>query len=199
LEDTPRSISEQARESGAKEKKQKNTKKAKKGPYNWAVKVFFLTLGISAIFGLLSSETKDFPIWAALLVLFFFVAIGIAFDIIGMAVVSADEKPFHAMAARRIKAAKNAIWLVRKADTVSSFCNDVIGDISGVMSGACAAAVAIRLFGDGNFWGGIIVSAVVSAAIVGGKAIGKPFALNNSQKIVFFAAKILSVFSKKGK
>lgn len=199
MEDTPRSTPAQGRDE-IKEKKQKNTKKQKKtSPYNWAVKVFLLTLGISAIFGLLSSETKSFPVWAALLVLFFFVAVGIFFDTIGMAVVSADEKPFHAMAARKIRGAKKAIWLVRKADTVSSFCNDVIGDISGVMSGACAAAVAIRLFGDGNFWGGIIVSAVVSASIVGGKAIGKPFALNNSQKIVFFVAKALSVFSKKSK
>ena len=71
----------------------------------------------------------------AFLILLVIVMVGIIFDIIGVAVTSADEKPFHSMAARKVPGSQEAIKLLRNAERVSSICNDVVGDICGVVSG----------------------------------------------------------------
>ena len=41
--------------------------------------------------------------------------------------------------------ARQAIYIVRNADRVSNFCNDVIGDISGIISGTAVAFVVLKL------------------------------------------------------
>ncbi|MFQ8767640.1 MAG: hypothetical protein ACLR8U_14850 [Oscillospiraceae bacterium] len=43
------------------------------------------------------------------------------FDIIGVAVTAADEKPFHSMASRKVPEAGEALKLIRNAGRVSSF------------------------------------------------------------------------------
>ena len=63
----------------------------------------------------------------AFVVLACFILLGIVFDIIGVAVTAADERPFHSMAAHRTPGAREALGLIRKANKVSSFCNDVVG------------------------------------------------------------------------
>ena len=60
----------------------------------------------------------------AFVILLVFISIGILFDIIGVASTVATEKRFHSMAARRVNGAKQAIWIVRNAEKVGSFCND---------------------------------------------------------------------------
>jgi hypothetical protein len=102
------------------------------------------------------------------------------------------------MAAQKIKAGKTGLSLIRKADQVSSFCNDVIGDICGVVSGSAAATVALRLamiMGIGSLWVNLILCGFVSAITVGGKAIGKAIGMNYSVEIVTIVAKIVSVFT----
>ncbi len=69
----------------------------------------------------------------------------IFFDIIGIAVTTAKEMPFHAMAANKVEEAKYAIKLVKNASQVSNFCNDVIGDISGIISGSLGATIIFKL------------------------------------------------------
>lgn len=54
-------------------------------------------------------------------------------------------KPFHSMAAHREKGAKEALMLLRSASRVSSVCNDVVGDICGIVSGSTAAVIVTRL------------------------------------------------------
>jgi CBS domain containing-hemolysin-like protein len=103
------------------------------------------------------------------------------------------------MAAQKIKAGKTGLALIRKADQVSSFCNDVIGDICGVVSGSAAATVALRLaerMGMESLWVNLILCGLVSAITVGGKAIGKAIGLNYSVEIVTIVAKIVSVFTR---
>ncbi len=46
------------------------------------------------------------------------------------------------MAAKKVPGAAECIMLLRHADRVASICNDVIGDICGVVSGAAAATIA---------------------------------------------------------
>ena len=102
----------------------------------WVVTVFLITVVISGIISLVSDEVMDsssLPV--AFLILLAIVMVGIVFDIIGMAVATADEKPFHSMAARKVPGSQEAIRLLRNAERVSSICNDVVGDICGVVSG----------------------------------------------------------------
>ena len=133
----------------------------------WVVTVFLITVVISGIISLVSDEVMDsssLPV--AFLILLAIVMVGIIFDIIGMAVASADEKPFHSMAARKVPGSQEAIRLLRNAERVSSICNDVVGDICGVVSG-------------------------VAGLTVGGKAIGKTFAVNSCTQIVHMVGKVL--------
>ena len=119
------------------------SKKERLRTIRWVVTVFFTTLVVSGLIGLVSDEvmaSSSLPVAFGLLL--FIVLLGIVFDIIGMAVASADEKPFHSMAARKVPGAQEAIRLLRNAERVSSICNDVVGDICGVVSGSASATIA---------------------------------------------------------
>ena len=188
------------------EKKENKSKPTKKKSlfslvnWKWVITAFLSSLVISIILSLLSSEVLSIvPIIAAVLILFAFVFIGIIFDIIGLAVATANEKPFNSMAAQKIKAGKTGLALIRKADQVSSFCNDVIGDICGVVSGSAAATVAIRLamiLGMESLWVNLTLCGLVSAITVGGKAIGKAIGLNYSIEVVTLVAKTVAIFTR---
>ena len=133
----------------------------------------------------------------AFVILFAFIALGILFDIIGVASTVATEKRFHSMAARRVKGAKQAIWIARNAEKVGSFCNDVVGDISGIISGATSAVIITRLTQDGTDMRSVILSLVITGCVssltIGGNAIGKTFAISHSEDIVFLTGRVLSI------
>ena len=135
----------------------------------------------------------------AFIILLLIVLIGIVFDIIGVAVTSADEKPFHSMAARKVIGAQEAIGLLRKADKVSSICCDVIGDICGVVSGSASAAIVTQILSNFEFSIPQIISlgmsALVAGMTVGGKAIGKGFAIDSSTTIVHTVGKVIWSFA----
>ena len=162
----------------------------------WVVTIFFTTILISGTISLLSDEIMARSGMAvAFLILLFIILIGIIFDIIGVAVTSADEKPFHSMAARKVPGAQEAIRLLRNAERVSSICNDVIGDICGVVSGSASATIAAQVLAKFDFSWPMVVSLVMSALVagltVGGKAIGKTFAMNSCTTIVHTAGKLI--------
>ena len=129
--------------------------------------------------------------------LIFFILVGVLFDIIGLAVAAAEEKQFHSMAARKIQSAKYAVKLIRNAEKVSSFCNDVIGDIAGIMSGATGTVIAAVLFfgENANIIGSFLITAGVAAITVGGKAFGKSVAINHSNYIVNIVSKVIYFFA----
>lgn len=133
----------------------------------------------------------------AFVILFAFIALGILFDIIGVASTVATEKRFHSMAARRVKGAKQAIWIARNAEKVGSFCNDVVGDISGIISGATSAVIITRLTQDGTDIRSVILSLIITGCVssltIGGKAVGKTFAISHSEDIVFLTGRVLSI------
>ena len=162
----------------------------------WVITIFFVTIIVSALISLVSEEVMaSSSILVAFLILFVIVLIGILFDIIGVSVTSADETPFHAMAARKVPGAKESIRLLRKAEKVSSICNDVVGDICGVVSGSASATIAAQVLQNLDFsWPRMVtllMSALVAGLTVGGKAIGKTFAVNSSTQIVHSVGKFL--------
>ena len=112
-------------------------KRERQKTIRWVVTIFLVTIVVSGTISLLSDlimSGSSMPV--AFLILLVIIFIGIVFDVIGMAVASADEKPFHSMAARKVPGAQEAIRLLRNAERVSSICNDVVGDICGVVSGS---------------------------------------------------------------
>ena len=171
-------------------------KKERNKTIRWVVTIFFLTILISGTISLLSDEIMSRSgMVVAFIILLFIVLVGILFDIIGVAVTSADEKPFHSMAARKVVGAQEAIRLLRNAERVSSICNDVIGDICGVVSGSASATIAAQILSNFEFsWPNavsLVMSALVAGLTVGGKAIGKTFAINSCTVIVHTAGKII--------
>ncbi len=177
------------------------TKKKKKN--NWPLIVTILAFFISLLFSFISeSIMPKVGIIIGIIILILFILIGIIFDMIGVAVTSSNEEPLHAMSSKKIKGAKKAVSFKKNADKVSSFCNDVIGDICGIISGSAGVTVAIGLSNRFNlnlFWTSLIVTALIAALTIGGKAFCKKIALLNSHKIVYMTAKIISKLEKKKK
>ena len=176
-----------------------STKREQKKQANWVVTIFCVTILVSATISFLSNEIMAASgMLVAFLILLAIVAIGIMFDIVGVAVTSADEKPFHSMASRRVPGAKEAIALLRNAGKVSSICNDVVGDICGVVSGAASASIAARVLAMGDFslpqLVTLAMSALVAGLTVGGKAVGKTVAIRSCTDIVYLVGKILAAF-----
>lgn len=165
------------------------SKKERNKTIRWVVTIFLVTIFVSGLISLGSEELMaGSSIAVAFLILFAIVLLGIVFDIIGMAVASADEKPFHSMAARKVPGAQEAISLLRNAERVSSICNDVVGDICGVVSGSASATIAAQVLQNFEFsWPRLIsllMSALVAGFTVGGKAVGKTLAINSCTAIV---------------
>ncbi|MGD8401752.1 MAG: hypothetical protein PVH64_12615 [Bacillota bacterium] len=157
-------------------------------PVSHALKIAVITFGVSLIISYLSG----FSLGLGLSIGFLFVVIlvGIIFDIIGTAVTSAAESPFHAMSAAKVRGAKEAIYLVRHADRTANFCNDVVGDIAGTLSGALAAGIVVAALGQAtNSLINAAVIATIAACTVGGKALGKSYAIKQANRIVFAVGK----------
>lgn len=162
----------------------------------WVVTIFLVTIVISGTISFISDEVMaNSGIVTAFLILLAIILVGIIFDIIGMAVATADEKPFHSMAARKVPGAQASIRLLRNAERVSSICNDVVGDICGVVSGSASATIAAQILRSMDFgWPQIIsllMSALCAGLTVGGKAIGKTFAVNSATEIVHTVGKLI--------
>ncbi len=177
-------------------------KKNKKSNHNvWIVKVFVLTFLLTIAFMFLSDITiSPSSLIIAILIVLLIIVINIIFDAIGVAVTSCEIAPILAMSARKVPGSRRALSLVKNADRVSSICGDVIGDICGIVSGASSTVIVAKILLLGPTIGEtiftILVSSIVAAITVGGKAIGKRLAITHSREIVMFTAKILSVFGE---
>ena len=142
----------------------------------------------------------NLSLFLGIIVTLIFIMIGILFDIVGVAVTSADESVFHSMSSRKVKGARVAVKFKKNADKVSSFCCDVIGDICGVISGAAGTTIAAILVTQYHYnvlLVGLIITAIISSLTIGGKAIGKSFAINKSNIIMYKFVYFLSFFLKK--
>lgn len=171
-------------------------KKERNKTIRWVVTIFFVTIFVSGVISLVSDAVMSASgIVVAFLILLAIILVGILFDIVGVAVTSADEKPFHSMAARKVPGAQDAIKLLRNAERVSSICNDVVGDICGVVSGSASATIAAQVLENFEFsWPQIVtlvMSALVAGFTVGGKAIGKTFAMNSCTTIIAAVGRVV--------
>ena len=171
-------------------------KRERRKNVRWVITIFVMTIVISGAISLASDEVMaNSSIFVAFGILLSIIFLGILFDNVGMAVATADEKPFHSMAARKVPGAQEAIRLLRNAERVSSICNDVVGDICGVVSGSASATIAALVLTsvDVGWPRGIslLMSALVAGLTVGGKAIGKSVAVKSCTQIVHLVGRVL--------
>ena len=182
------------------ETKRKERINKKKADMRWIVKIIIIAFTLS--FGLSYVSQVTLPklsIVGGILVTLLFVSIGILFDIVGVAVTSSDEKVFHSMNSRKVKGADVAVKFKKNASKVSNFCCDVVGDVCGIISGTAAttiAAVVAEKFNFSILFTGLSIAAIVAALTIGGKALGKGFAINKSNIILYEFAKVISIFYK---
>lgn len=174
----------------------------KSGNSRWVAFITLWTFLLALSFSFFSEMVvRNLKLVVAYVILIIIIIIGIIFDIIGIAVTASDEKPLNGMAAQRIPGAKEAVRLHKNAGAVSNFCNDVIGDICGIVSGAAGAVIAARFVAIyPSIKGatlGMLLSSFIAAVTVGGKAVGKNIAINNASEITFKTGRFLNFFDKK--
>lgn len=166
----------------------------------WIAQIAFISFFISIFMSFFSEITlKNVNLIISIMITLFFIFLGVIFDIVGVSVTSSDEKVFHSMNSRRVKGANVAVKFKKNADKVSSFCCDVIGDICGVISGAAGVvitAILIRETGMNELFITLITTAVIASLTITGKAIGKSFAINKSNIILYEFSKLVSYFYK---
>ena len=164
----------------------------------WIVIVTLLAFFISIIFSFFSEIiTSNANSIIATTIILVFIGLGIIFDMVGVSITVADIKTFNSMATKKVRGAKLAVKLIQNNEKASSFCNDVIGDICGIVSGSAGVALAgiiaknlyINIFGPT-----LIITAIIAALTIGGKAIGKATAINKSTPILFKFSKFASYF-----
>ncbi len=178
----------------AKKVKFKEVKVKKQSP-----KILLLIIGLTFVIATLFSYIfevllGDVPLLVAFFLLISIIIIGIIFDGMGNAVVAVDEVSFHSMAASKVKGAKESITLIRNAPMVANLFNDVIGDICGIISGSTATAIVLSIengFGIQSVLLSIAMSGFVAALTVGGKALGKSFAIARARYIVYYVGIVM--------
>lgn len=192
-----------------KKYKEKYSKKVNKKPvknkklvdYKWIITVTLLAFFISLIFSFVSEITiPNANSIIATIIILLFIGIGILFDMIGIAITVADLKTFNSMATKQVKGARIAVKLIRNNEKASSFCNDVIGDICGIISGSAGVALSAIIANSFNlnlFVVSLIITATIAALTIGGKAVGKATAINKSTPILFRFSQAIACFYRK--
>ena len=176
------------------------TKEKRYVDYKWIIKIILITFVISLSLSFVSGVTlPSVPTIIGILLVLIFILIGVIFDMIGVSVTAADLSVFNSMSSRKVKGARLAVKFKKNADKVSSFCNDVIGDICGIISGGTGIAISNLLANSlslNHLITTLIITAVIASLTIGGKALGKSVAINNSTKILYMFTRFLAVFTR---
>ena len=163
----------------------------------WIITTFIITFFLAMLFGGVSNVViEKMNIIMAVIVLVFVIALGIIFDMIGMAIATCEEAPFHAKAAKKHSGAKEVIKLLKEKDKATNICNDLIGDICGIISGSACALISVKLSAILNMdivIVSLVLSALVATITVGGKAIGKGISMNNAENIMYMVGAVLHI------
>ena len=168
--------------------------------FRWVITITLIAFIISLFFSsitdiVISRLNATIGVLITLLIIF----IGVMFDMIGVAVTAADLKPFNSVASKKVKGSITAIGLIKNAEKVAAFCNDVIGDVCGVVSGSVGILISGTIAKELSTPVSattLIITALVAALTIGGKAIGKSYAINKSDVIIFRVSKVISIFKE---
>ena len=182
------------------ENKQKKKPPQKPSVVNvrWVVTIMAVSFVLSVVMSYISNEALNSAgTVLSFVVLFFFIGLGIVFDMIGVAATSGTEKEFHSMAAHKVRGAREAVWMVRNAEKVSSICNDVVGDICGATGALSVTHITAGTDGATKVLVSLLITGLISAGTIGGKAAGKGIAVAASGKVLALCGRVLSVLPLK--
>ena len=177
----------------------------KKGSIKSAIWVGLFTVFIAFIIGIGSETLMRFlsGFWVALILLLVIIFIGVGFDVIGTAVTAASIGPFNAKASKKIFGATQAVKILSNTSKVANYCNDVIGDICGTLSGAIGISIVYKIIVIFPMGNAVLLSALVTGLVagitVGSKALGKTVAVAHANDIIFRVALVLAVIENKTK
>ncbi|MFA6866593.1 MAG: hypothetical protein WCR54_03660 [Clostridia bacterium] len=163
----------------------------------WTIKITIITLCLSVVVSFITEiASSKSNVIISILILSILVLISIVFDAIGVSATSCDLSPLLSMASRKVKGATVAVKLVKNAEKVSNICADVVGDMCGIISGSCSAAIVLKFAMDNPkmYLFNILISSLVAALTVGGKAFFKSIALKNSKEMIMLTSRIIGVF-----
>ncbi len=165
---------------------------------HWILVAFILTFFLAIIFSLIANFLGNFNNIVLIICILAVILVGIIFDIIGTSILSCDEKVFHSKASQKMKGAKMGIKLIKNSSTVASFCNDVVGDICGIISGSLVAILVVNIArsGEVSLWN-VLMASLCSSLTVGCKAIGKRIAVKKSNEIISMVSQFLEIFARK--
>lgn len=170
--------------------------------YKWLFKMSILTFILSIIFALVSSSVMEkLNMVLSSFILLGIILLGILIDIIGVSITTANAVPFHSMASRKVKGAKEAIQLINSKEKASNFCNDVIGDTCGIISGCAGTVLVTHIVERSEFASkqsmliDVLVAGLIAAITVGGRSAGKAIAISNCNYITLKTAKFLNFFN----
>ncbi len=167
----------------------------------WIMEITLLAFTLSFVLSMFSDTVvSGSTAIVSVIVLIVFIFLGILFDMIGVAVTVADEKVFNSMAAKKIRGAKRALRLLKSKSKVSSFCNDVVGDVCGILSGSAGVTLGLAIANEFSLnlaLVNLVLTSFIAAFTIGGKAVGKSVAINKSNRILYLFAKTLDMVTFK--
>lgn len=167
----------------------------------WSIKVTALTFGVCLLSSVLSNlATAKNNFFLAITLLLSMIFISIIFDAIGVAVAACNyTELIRTCKINRQKDCMIFEWISCNAEKVNNICCDVVGDMCGILSGACGVTIVVNLcVGNLNSYIiSIIVSSLIAAITVGGKAFFKGLALSKSHKFVTLLKNFLKIFWRK--
>ena len=141
---------------------------------------------------------KSGAVGIMILILFFVIILGIIADALGTSAAAADLKPINALAAKKEIGAKEAVIIVKKADRFANISQDVIGDVLNTLSGVFGVGIVLAITTNPELQNTytLVITALIVAITVFGKAIGKSYAINNANKLMILCGKFIYFFKK---
>jgi len=170
----------------------------KRADLKWVLQLTVLAFMISIVFSFVTEiALRNANLLASSIAVLICIGIAVIFDIVAIAITSADEAPFHSMNAKKDRVAKIAIKLKKNAGKFSSIFSDVVGDICGIISGAAGVYIAVSLseiLDASLLVCTLLTTSVIASLTICAKALEKNFALEKNNYILYYTAKVISVF-----
>lgn len=173
-----------------------------KRKYLWAFRMFFIAICMSLFFGFISQTMLSrMGVIVASIGIALFIFISVVFDMLGIAVASADIETFRLWEREKKAGAEIGVKLCENSEKVCSFCADVVGDICSTLCGAGGACIVVALTTNITNPSMIMLISISTSAVIAGitiffKAIMKEQALKNSNKIILKLGRFLDKFFK---
>lgn len=166
----------------------------------WLLTVLLISFILSIVMSITSEGLiPKVNVVIGIIIILLFIFIAVIFDMIGVAITAQEETPFHSMASKKIKGSTNSVRLLKNSDKIASICNDVVGDVCGVVSGSAGVLVANTISESFDINKSIVVlvtTAVIASLTITGKAYGKSIAIKNSKEITEQVGKVLNKVQK---